>query len=269
MNSFIRLTVVFAITALCVQSARASLIIGTIAFPRGGEYALVGGATGSGIAGWVTAAIPEATFVGTQTLDPSFLSTVDILIIDAATDYGLYTTLSPAEQDAVLNFVKSGKGAIIVADTLGYIGGASFANPFGVSAGGSTSNSTYIVNTTLPIGSGPYGTASTPFTVDFVGIPSGFASLGPYAQAIAVSSSGDTTIAAIRENVLAPGSGRVVLFSDAGTVLETFIRGNGVFLNSIAYVSVPESSSLILAAVAMSGGFVARRFSTSRKRPGK
>lgn len=254
MNAITRSIVMITFFFTLIESADASLIIGTIGYPRGGGYALVGGATGSGIAGWVTSAIPEATFVGTQTLDPTFLSTVDILIIDAATDYGAYTTLSPSEQNAVLNFVKSGKGAIIVADTYGYAGGESFASPFGVSAGGSTSNSTYIVNTTLPIGSGPYGTASTPFTVDFVGVPSGFASLGPYAQAIAVSSSGDPTIAAIRENVLAPGSGRVVLFSDAGTVLETFIAGNGVFLNSIAYVAVPEASTIMMMSIVAAFG---------------
>lgn len=243
LRCFLVLTVF--VSCSCVP-ARASLIIGTIGSPRGGVFALVGGAYeyGGVVADYIVNNIPSVTFVGTQTLDAAFLSSIDVLIIDSAAGTG-HVHLLPDEQTAVFAFVQSGKGAIIVADSDDPISASTFSSPFGIMVGSSADSHSLIVDSASPIANGPYGMPSLILT-DPIGLPTSLADLGPYATAVARSGAdglGKPIIAAIAENVISPGSGRVVFFSDAGTAAGSARANDGVLLNAIAYVAVPEIST--------------------------
>jgi hypothetical protein len=61
-----------------------------------------------------------------------------------------------------------------------------------------------------------------------------------------IATAGNPTVIAIAENVLGPGSGRVVLFSDAGIAAQSSQQNDGLLTNAVAYVAVPETSTFSL-----------------------
>jgi hypothetical protein len=246
--------VMFGIASLLiVADAQAGLRIGVFAAPRGGGYALVGGTAGdygAQAAAYINAHLPGVQLVGGQTLNDSFLNSVDILLLNASTSLNSNLSLTLEEQAALLGFVKSGKGAVLLADGF-FPGGETLSTPFGATVGYFTTGQSAVVQPNHPVANGPYGTISV-FTTDPVGFSTSFIDPGPYATVIAnggANALGLPVILAVPENALAPGSGRVVLFSDAGTILVSIQNNDGLLLNSIAYV-VPEASSIGLLSLA-------------------
>lgn len=245
------LPLVFAALVATPFISRGGVIIGALASPRQGELALVGGgALGTSVANYITTRYPDATIVGTQELTPAFVATVDILILNSASGLGIGTLLSSDEQTAVLNFVKSGGGAIIAADGNPDWAGDSFGAPFGVTTGQATTSTGRFVELDHPVARGPFGTI-TQFTIDPLGDPDAFVSTGAYATVIAragIDGTGPPIIASIPENRIGPGSGRVVFYSDAVIPGWSALTDDGLLLNSIEYVmGVPEPSSMTTA----------------------
>jgi hypothetical protein len=253
------------VASFLANPVQADLTIGTFGFPRGGEYAMVGAASLGEIARvYIETNIPGTTFVGTQTLTPAFLDTVDMLILNSATSYTGSTALTAAEQTNLLNFIKSGKGAVVIPDGYASFNGDTFGAPFGVTTGNFASDITTVVAPSHPVVNGPYGTIASQLT-DPIGNTDAFFSIGPYATSVAVSS-GNVVIAAIAENVISPGSGRVVLFSDAGIAVGSFLADNGLVLNAVDYVSVPvpEIGSSVFTVIGIGAVAILARLRRSR-----
>ncbi|MBY0587760.1 hypothetical protein K2X85_11330 [bacterium] len=245
----------FALMLVFTSNAMSAVVIGAFASPRQGELALVGGGTfGQTIASFIVNNYPGAQLVGTQQLTTSFLSTVDMVIVNSASGFGVGTTLSASEQTALLDFVRSGKGAIVIADGNPTDAGNSFGAPFGVTTGQATSSQGKFTAPTHPVASGPFGTVST-FFVDPIGDADAFFSIGPYASVIGragIDGSGAPVVLSIPEGQISPGSGRVILFSDAVIPGWSALTNTGLLLNAIDYVSrVPEISSSGLAGIGM------------------
>jgi hypothetical protein len=158
--------------------ANAGIIFGSLATPRQSSYALVGGSVGSLISTYITHEFPGSSFIGTQTLTPSFLSTIDVLIINSASDFTSGTFLSASEQSAVLNFILAGNGAIIVPDGAVSSAANSFGAPFGVTSGSGALATSIVVNPLHPVATGPFGTVTT-FVTDPIGVATSFSNLGP------------------------------------------------------------------------------------------
>jgi len=255
----VRLTIVMAFLSCLLSSDRpasADLLIGTLAYPRGGVYALIDEPSpnlGTEVATYVKQRMPHVRFVGTQELTPEFLSAVDILLINSASSFTTGITLTLAEQSALKSFVEGGKGAVIAADGYRADAGTSFSSPFGGSVSQSANSTSRFLSISHPVLDGPYGQPEgTTFVTDPVGVPTAFLEVGQYATVLARSNAdgtGPPVIVAIPEDALMPGSGRVVLLSDAGSALNSSRTDNGMLLNAISYVSVPEPSGAVQATV--------------------
>jgi len=95
-----------------------------------------------------------------------------------------------------------------------------------------------------------------------------FTNIGPYATTLAtMNSTGLPIFTVIEAGVLGPGSGRVLLFSDATPFADPigdgfFAQSETMFLNSIQYL-VPEPTTGVLAGFALLSVFAFRR---ARKR---
>lgn len=261
-----------------IPSWASPLRIGVYNEERGEIFVLDGTEFGDTVEAYMTTYIPEAIFIGTPTLTPEFLATVDMLLLNTARSFGdAVSPLTVDESDALLDFIKSGKGAIIVADGSFSSGSEaqSFVDPFGAhltsSDFGSPSPSSFINPLSHPISNGPFGlitnylTDRDFFQGAFPAATGVFEDLGPYAIPLGqVDASGETSIAYIPENGLMPGSGRVAFFTDADTALGSLENDDGLFLNAIAYaaVPVPEPHSLALAGI----GFLAFATVAARSR---
>lgn len=228
--------------ALCIEYANAGIVIGAFDATRTSTYSL----KNLGLADLITSRISGSSFVEGPMLTDSFLSGLDVLVLTSNTSFTTSSSpLTPSEQAALLTYIGHGGGVVAVTSDE-----PSFMAPFGmVISRDSRSNANHssIPNyLTNPISNGPYGTTST-FTTDvFGGANNIFATLGPYAHGIGFNSYGLPTLAQIDENVISPGSGRVVLFADPESALESFITSNGLALNAIAYVAVPETSTMVM-----------------------
>ncbi|MFO0944626.1 MAG: hypothetical protein U1D30_01575 [Planctomycetota bacterium] len=62
---------------------------------------------------------------------------------------------------------------------------------------------------------------------------------------------GNPVLMGISSSELSLGSGKVVFFSDAGTAVGSIRSNDGLLLNAIHYVAVPELSSLTLVSLPM------------------
>lgn len=202
------------------------------------------------------------TFVGTSELTPSFLSSIDILLINTAIGNNTaITPLSSSEQTALVSFIQGGGSAFLDTDNDSFDAQAnaannSFVNPFGVTATGTLNglqNITVTNPSSSPVTNGSFGTVNTLLT----NFPGWYSTLGANAVGLGtLDSNGQTALATISRNQLAAGSGAVVLLSDIGPLVDVLITSadNSAFvLNSIAFLSpitpppstVPEPSSIL------------------------
>lgn len=259
----------FVLLATAVSSEAAGLKIGVFAHPRGGDtYALVGTTLGAEIETYIAGKFPGAQFVGAQQLSAGFLETVDIVILNSvATFSSPIDPLDADEQEALMNFVLAGRGALIIAD------GAydesptadTLSGPFGAFASGiGVNTSAYAVNTPNPITDGPFGSLDS-FVAGFLGVQSSFHTLPDFAIPVGrLNTTDEPPLAYIPENALAPGSGRVVLVADGDVMLYSLLSQDPLILNTIAYL-VPEPDSLAMAGV---GGLALAAILWARRRRG-
>ena len=163
--------------------------------------------------------------------------------------------LSAAEQTALFEFVAAG-GSAVIATQDGGDGANALVAPFGMSVTGALQG---VQTDTIPKGTshavvnGPFGTARYLKT----SAAAWFSELGPYATSLVRSSvNQQPLLAAIEADAVRPGSGRVVLLSDAnpfGDANDAFGCGSTsrflffpeheeLFLNIMAWIS-PNASS--------------------------
>lgn len=195
-------------------------------------------------------------FVGTDLLSPSFLNTVDVLLIGAPKVGGV-TYLSSQEQQFLIDYIKGGGGAIIFADNDDHAGvpasdnaAETFLDPFGVDVTGHLDGPQFalspaVIDPKHPIMNGPFG------AVEFITTYHGgwFNAFSAEVKMVAAhDSNGEAAVLAIARDTLGPGSGGVVFLSDADMLVDSSDGGyfgvqdnSTLVLNSVAYV-VPEPS---------------------------
>ena len=170
---------------------------------------------------------PGVTFTATNTITPSFLSTVDIFVMVPASSCCLAIgALTPSEQAALADFVKAGGAVVVIGDNDTFHPSApavlnSFYAPFGLAGGGTLSGFTSATvpdPSVSPITSGPFGTVHS-YTELF---PGSFTNLGS-ATPIAANALGPTLAVLNPGDLIPPGVpilGRVVFFGDTGMFLD-------------------------------------------------
>jgi len=194
----------------------------------------------------IQSAFPGTTFSETSTLNPTFLSNVDVLFLGsvksgAGGSQMAVNPLSGAEQTAMVNFVLGGGSALLFVDNSDFAAGNnSFISPFGVTVSGAITGGPIATVTNPPAHpttNGPFGIVS----IFQTGVPGASLSLGPNAVSLAtLSVGGGIALAVIDLGVLGPGSGGVVVVVDTN-VLESphinnpAIQNRELVLNALAF----------------------------------
>lgn len=236
-----------------------ALTLGGFDLARGGIESVKFGSDTSSFRAHVTATFPGATFTSTGSLTPAFLAGIDVLVISAVKDPTTpVTPLSAAEQTALWNFVAGGGSALLLTDNdiQFELASDSMVGVFGLDTTGVIPGSTTAtVVATHAVTSGPFGTLTS---IPYATWPGWFASLGAYATSLATpDANGQVSLAVIDFGTIGPGSGAVVLFSDA-TIDNTNYTGATVALvdNALAYAvpgAVPEPGSPALPGAGLAG----------------
>ena len=237
---------IFLVTLLQVHTAEA-LTIGGWNNVRNGQFDIVSGPWSASLRNEINSNFINVSFIGTNSLTPSFLSKIDILILFAAKDiHSQVTPLSVSEQNALVNWVKSGGNALIITDNAGDSGiaGNSMTSPFGLDIPSSATMADIQTASILkpaghPITNGPFGLVNKLFT-DWPGY---YDMLDLSVRPLAVmDANGQAALAVIDKGVLNPASGAVVFVSDSAPVsdpISSDTDGNNkkFTLNTIAYLA--------------------------------
>jgi hypothetical protein len=274
MQTICRIRILLFVVAACAltvaRPALAGIVVGTFNSTRASLANLANGPGATQIRASLAANFPGSSFATSATLTSSFLNDIDVLMITSAdTDSNPITPLSSVEQAALLNYVKAGGTAFLMAE--GYspfiTAAQSMIAPFGmtiVDDGLSGLLLGHPTNLSHPVFDGPFG--DTPIMgVLGAGI---FTNLGPYAHTIAtMDANGKPIVAAIESHAIGPNSGRVVMITDASLFADNddggfFSEHQTLFLNTMHFL-VPEPSGFLLGGVGLFAvGWLARRRQT-------
>lgn len=145
---------------------------------------------------------PVTVGAGVSTVSAATLADADVFF----TGYVLSSSYSAAEKQALLDFVLAGGAVIGTTDNTFY----TMTDIFDVTQGDGGSSANTVTNAAHPIASGPFGPVTNYTQYFSIGH---YSDLGAYAVEIGANSIG-TSIAAIPEGAIAPGSGRVVMVAD-------------------------------------------------------
>lgn len=225
-----------------IPSASGGFVIGAYDSVRAGSFSVFS----LGISAIIESSITDSTVIGTPELTDTFLQGIDVLLLTS--NYSFISHVSPltaSERSALLGFIMNGGGVVATTSDA-----PSFTEPFDVvigrDSGPLASTSTVPNPSASPVTDGPFGIITTYTTNLFGGVNNIFSDLGSMATPIGFNGHGSPTLAVIEESAYGPGSGRVVLFADPETALESLFHGNGLVLNAIVYVAVPEVSASML-----------------------
>lgn len=236
--------VVGAAISLVAAAAHAQTI-GAFNFIRGGDFSFSAGSQVGGPRGDLNNAFPGVSYQDFTTLSSSSLGGVDVLILCSPTSStAAINPLDPSEQSALLNFVLSGRGFI------GFVDNDTFAGPttdisnqslldvFFVNSLGTDPSTLRLTNIVFPgvtpVATGPYGSVT-----DYVCSTPGWFQAPAFAiTAARLSANFEPALLVIPENVLGPGAGRVVLFSDTSILTPDFYSDaiRRLLLNAVDYV---------------------------------
>ena len=241
------------IASLTTPGRGAAMVVGGFSSFRVGDSSMVQGPYTQESRTSLVAAFPGSTFVAFDTITPQALNGVTIAIVGSPVFSPPATTLSSAEQTALLNFIRAGHGAIIYLDNSDFSGGPteSFLDPFGMHLSGKVQSLAYATSIAPnhPVMKQPFGVVTT-FATSYGGW---FDDLGPNATALAnYDANGLPAVAAIPPGALGPGSGGVVFFGDADSLVDSAAGGlfhssdnEKLFLNAVAFVPEPSTFSLL------------------------
>ncbi len=223
-----------------------NLRIGAFDGTRGGIFSLSNGSSAAAMRALITSSFSGVTFVGTGTLTPAFLSSVDVVWLNGVSSNTSTTSaLSAAEQSALLAFVQTGGHAMIFGEN-SVFDDESLLDPFsatstGTLAGiqaGSITNTTHV----LTAAGSPFGAVTSlqgNFSGKFNDTDLGMATqLGVWTSAGVTN---NTSVAVIDPGVLATNSGRVVLFSDVNFYSDQLnvVDNSKLLLNALATMLPP------------------------------
>jgi hypothetical protein len=255
MNTFRNwLFAVAAAWAFCSVAANPcfAVVVGVFDASRAGDANLATGIFATQVRASTLSHFSGTTFATTPTLTSAFLSGVNVAILASPNTSDGITPLSASEQTALLNFIKGGGTALILADAYSSVSSSqSLIAPFGMTVvddGVSGLQMGTIQNPSHPIFNGPFGVQAQ-IGVLGAGV---FTNLGPYSTSLAkMDSTNLPIVAAIERNAINAGSGRVLIYSDASLFADPiadgfFAQAETLYLNSFQYL-IPEPSSYVLA----------------------
>jgi hypothetical protein len=231
----------------------AAPVFGSWDLSRAGNASLAEGIFGLVAQAFIGQEFPDITYVGIPTLTEEALAPLRAVILTSAYGWSdLIDPPTPAEQKALFNYVLNGGSAVLLADgeidIINKAANTALVAPFGATVTGTiySGNGTVVDPLASPITNGPFGQVNQ-LKLFYGGW---FSSIGPYATPLAYADdNGQPVLAIIEPGKLGPGSGAVILASDATTYI-TFDPGIvetlPLLLNTVAYL-VPEPSSLGLA----------------------
>ena len=200
-------------------SAQPALTIGSFNLKRGGEESLAA-SDESGLRSAIKQLFPGSTFKYSGSLNATFLSTINVLVIGVAT--GSQTAITPLttnEQSALLRFVKTGHGAVLFTDNDLQFEASSLSMlaPFGLHSNGVLDgNQTATFIGSNPIMTGPAGTAQQLDTQ----WPGWFDGLGQSVDLANYSANSQPALAYIAAGQLRTGSGPAVFFADSSIMVD-------------------------------------------------
>ncbi len=225
-----------------------TLRIGAFDGTRGGIFSLSNGSSVGAMRSLISSSFPGATFVGTSTLTPAFLSTVDVVWLNSVSSNTSATAaLTTAEQNALLAFVQNGGHAMIFGEN-GAFDDESLLDKFNATTTGTLSEIQAGTITdpspTNPLTHGSFGTVTTLQGFFSGAFNSSNGGLGLATQLATWNSGGPTSVAvAVIEprGTLGTNSGRVVLFSDVNFYSDqlTAADNSKLLLNSLATMLPP------------------------------
>jgi hypothetical protein len=255
-ESLERVSLALALLITGESATQAGLIVGAFNTARSGDASVSSGNLADELRAALVGEFAGISFVDTDTLTSEFLSGLDVFVTSNAGGTDPFITLSPAEQSALIDFVTGGGAAILVVDPFKFQPGGptgnDFTMPFGVemSLGEvlGTDVGEVINPPAHPVTNGPFGLVPQ-FTT---GYPGWFTSVGAATPLATLAGNGQVSLAVLDDGVLAPGSGRVVLASDASAFGDSpllFSENQSLFLNAFAYVAkIPEPTSIVVVA---------------------
>lgn len=242
--------------SLATTAAQAGIVIGTWDTSRASTSNTATGSFGTQRQAALATNYPGYTYATTPTLTSEFLNSgiTFLSITPADTSAVPITPLSEAEQTALFNFVASGGNAFLVAEGFApFVDSAnSMLAKFGMTIADDGLTGTLLGAPTThahPVIHGPYGDTSS-IGVIGAGIVT---TKGPYAFPLAtMNANGQTILAVIDRNAIAPGSGRVVITTDATLFVDSGAGGlfpshQALYLNIVQFL-VPEPTTWTLAA---------------------
>jgi len=222
-----------------VGPAGPPLSIGSFNLARGGLESLQYGSPSmeKGLRHAILVTFPGTAFRFAPALTPAFLQSIKTLIIGvAAGGTTPITPLSSQEQANLINFVKGGGTAVLLADNDLQFQAASdsILNPFGLSSTGVVqgTTATFLNLATDPIRKGIAGTAKQIDT----SWPAWFSSIGTSTEVAQLAANGMPAASYFAAGALGSGSGAVVFFSDSSIMVDGLRTSNDriALLNALA-----------------------------------
>jgi hypothetical protein len=234
----------------------ASFIIGGFDLERGGDGGSIQyGAYFSNARNSIAENLPNPVFVSFPTLTSDSLTGIDILVLTSTYTNGIAVSpLTDNEQSVLLDFIKTGGCAILMADNNSFGGipessntNQSIIGPFDVTTDGNLGEnipSTILDPSNSLITSGPYGVI-TGFSQNWPGY---FVSDGIYANRLANNNHGGA-LDVINADAIQTGSGPVIMYSDSNTFFDEGFHGfyyenEDLFMNSVHFCYTRSSTDL-------------------------
>lgn len=215
------------------------ITIGGFNTARGGTYGFQSGSNYVSARTALAENLPRVSYAEFGELTSENLKNVDVVILGPAVNNSQpIVPLSNSEKNSLLDFVKAGHCAILFSEHANFAPEASrsLVSTFGLDFIGELGG---VLPVTVPaptisnITDGPFGLVAS-FLQNRAG---GFNKLGPYAKTLATNVAG-AALAVIDADTIAPGSGRVILFSDGNMFDElgtNFPANKVLFLNAVSF----------------------------------
>jgi hypothetical protein len=229
----------------CAASARP--VVGGFSAARGGSFSLRDGDALSVMRSDITL-FPGVTLAAADTLTPSYLAGIDVLVISSATGgNSAITPLTPDEQAALVDFIRAGHSALLFVDNDSFAGGgtpavnASVISPLGLSVTGTGAPWARRATVTDPFSSGVTSGPNAIVESYFVGWSGWFDNLGPATALATLDDNGQPSLALIPRHQLAPAAGLAVCFSDSTMIADGYITAGtqGLILDAMHYALYP------------------------------
>ena len=231
--------------AVPVHAASGNIVIGGFDSARGGARSLD---NLTNLSAALLADFPGSSISTATTLTPSYLATLNVVLLASGTsNTSCITPLSPDEQAALLAFSQSGGTVIIFTDNDTFCSGASTANnslvsPFGLHATGTLSDSQNITFLrSNPISSGPFGSFGKASTL----FPGWYDNVGAAIELASLDANGQPSVVILPAGSQNASSGNAVFFSDNDTFLRDTSGNNRIAVLNAVFLATTGNLAVI------------------------